>query len=237
MKRLTIILLLSVGQSGCQKTPDNFGYNNSLKFVETFADRFLESELFKYDYDVRTQYALSVSDTLKYRAFVKQESSELTAMFYDDNGFELFRIQFHIQLEMGSKWEELRLTREGRGFNLEVERYESLKAIVNMDTASGTVKTVGKYMIPEGLMSDPIAYFQTIDKERERYGIVNLRKLRIGGIVELYFSATDYLLYFPNKMVIEEKQFQDYWNKKIKEGKQLNRNWYYYKSERPLDNG
>ena len=120
---------------------------------------------------------------------------------------------------------------------LELELYIHSNKVINSDTIKSDIKTIGDFKIPKNLMSDPIQYFSQLDKERENYGIVDFSRLRIGEIIEINFSATDYLLYFPPGSKIEEKQFRDYWNKKMKEGKKLDDNWYYYTRERPLDNG
>jgi len=236
MRQLTIILLISCGLSSCDKTPDNFGRLQSMTFFKTHTDNFLKSELLKYDYNPRTQYSLSVNDTLVYRAILQQEDNELVGVFYDSS-FALFAGQFKIPIDTNSTWDRLYLQTNSTHYKLELELFTHPSKIINSDTVNGDIKTTGNYSIPKSLMSDPIQYFNDLDKERVKYGIMDFRKLRIGGIIEVNFSPTDYLLYFPTNSKIEEKRFQDFWDKKIKEGEKLDDNWYYYKRERPMDNG
>lgn len=236
MRQGIILLIISCGLSSCDKTPDNFGYEQAMTFFNLHADNFLKSELLKYDYNLRTQYSLSVDDALVYRAILRPENNEFVGVF-GKNGSEVFARQFKIPIDTNSAWSRLYLKTDSKHYILELELYSHTNKVVNSDTIKVDIKTTGNYSIPVNLMDDPFKYFSIIDNERKNYGIVDFRKLRIGGIIEVNFSITDYLLYFPSDGKIEGKQFQDYWNKKIKEGKKLDNNWYYYKRERPLDNG
>ena len=236
MRQLIIILIISCGLSSCDKTPDNFGYEQSMTFFKEHTDKFLKSELLKYAYNPRTQYSVTTNDTLIYRAFLRREDNELVGVFRQ-RGFEVFARQFKIPIETNTTWDGLTLKSDSSNYILELGLYTHPDKVINSDTIKADIKTIGNYSIPKNLMIDPIQYFSKLDKEREVYGIVDFSKLRIGKIVEINFSATDYLLYFPPDSEIEERQFQDYWDKKMKEGKKLDDNWYYYKRERPLDNG
>jgi len=236
MRQLIIIFLISCGLSSCDKTPDNFGYEQSMTFFKLHADNFLKSELLKYDYNPRTQYSLSINDTLVYRAILRQEDNEFVGVF-GDNGAVVFARQFKIPIDTNSTWDRLYLKTDSTHYTLELELYSHPNIVINSDTVKADIKTTGNYSIPVNLMDDPFKYFSTLDNERKNYGIMDFRKLRIGRIIEVNFSVTDYLLYFPTDGKIEEKQFQEHWDKKIKEGKKLDDNWYYYKRERPLDNG
>ena len=140
-------------------------------------------------------------------------------------------------IDTNSTWDRLSLKTDSMYYILELELYVHPNKVVNSDTIKANIKTIGNYTISKNLMGDPIKYFAQLDKERGNYGIVDFRRLRIGEIIEINFSATDYLLYFPTDSKIEKKQFQDFWDEKMKEGKKLDDNWYYYKRERPLDNG
>ena len=236
MRQLIIILIISCGLSSCDRTPDNFGKVQSITFFKEYKDKFLKSELLKYDYNPRTQYSLSINDTLVYRALLRKEDNQLVGVF-GDNGFGVFARQFKIPIDTNSTWDRLYFEINSTQYKLELELFAHPSKIVNSDTVKADIKTTGNYSIPKALMNDPIQYFKNLDKEREKYGIMDYRKLRIGGIIEVNFSPTDYLLYFPADSKIEEKQLQDFWDNKIKEGEKLDDNWYYYKRERPLDNG
>jgi hypothetical protein len=218
MRQLIIILIISCGLSSCDRTPDNLGYEQSMTFFKEHTENFLKSELLRYDYNPRTQYSLTTSDTLIYRAFLRREDNELVGVFRD-KGFEIFAEQFKIPIDTNSTWDRLSLTTDSMNYILELELYIHPIKVINSDTIKADIKTIGDFTIPKNLMSDPIQYFSQLDKERENYGIVDFSRLRIGEIIEINFSATDYLLYFPPDSKIEEKQFRDYWNKKMKEGK------------------
>lgn len=236
MRQLIIILIISCGLGSCDKTPDNFGYEQSMKFFKEHTDSFLRSELLKYDYNPRSQYSLSTNDTLVYRALLRREDNEFVGIFWG-KGFVVFARQFKIPIDTDTAWDRLDLKNDSTQYTLELELYTHPNKVINSDTIKADIRTIGNYSIPRSLMSDPFQYFSRLDKERKNYGIMDFRKLRIGGIIEVNFSPTDYLLYFPSDTKIEEKRFQDFWDKKLGEGKKLNDNWYYYKRERPLDNG
>ena len=89
MRQLIIILIILCGLSSCDKTPDNFGYEQSLTFFKDQAENFLKSDLLRYDYNPRTQYSLTGNDSLIYRAFLRREDNELVGIFRD-KGFEIF---------------------------------------------------------------------------------------------------------------------------------------------------
>jgi hypothetical protein len=207
-----------------------------MKFFKEHTDSFLKSELLKYDYNPRSQFSLSTNDTLVYRALLRQEYHEFVGIF-GDKGFGVFAREFKIPIDTNTEWERLDLKADSTQYTLELELYSHSNKVINSDTIKADIKTNGSYSIPRNLMNDPFRYFSGLDKERKNYGIMDFRKLRIGGIIEVNFSPTDYLLYLPSDTKIEEKRFQDFWEKKLREGKKLNENWYYYKRERPLDNG
>src|SRR5690606_20135512 len=80
---------------------------------------------------------------------------------------------------------------------------------------------------------NPLEHFKQLQKLVNKYGIVTYGELRIGGIIEVYLTAQDYLLYFPSNYKIDEPQFEEHWRNKQKQGKQLDENWFYYKSDEP----
>src|SRR5688572_4102474 len=108
MRQLIIIFIISCGPSSCDKTPDNFGYEQSMTFFKLHADSFLKSELLKYDYNPRTQYSLSVNDTLVYRAILRQGGNEFVGVF-GDKGSTVFARQFKIPIDTSSSWDRLYL--------------------------------------------------------------------------------------------------------------------------------
>ncbi|HQQ98541.1 MAG TPA: hypothetical protein PLX35_14820 [Cyclobacteriaceae bacterium] len=234
MKQQIFFLAIICTLGGCDKTPDTAGYYRAVTFVNVHAASFLKSELLKYDYGLRQQYIRSTGDTAVYRALFRADDNRLLVLF-GKPGWQAFAAQFRIPLDTNAGWTRLVLHLDSTNFRFDLEIHTYPDSVINADTIKVSLYTSGDYSVPVNLMEDPIAYLSRLDEERRKYGVGTYNKLRTGGIMELNFSPTDYLLYFPTDFRIGEQQFQDSWNKKLKSGKKLHDNWYYYKRDKPLD--
>lgn len=234
MKQQIFFLAIICTLGGCDRTQDTAGYDRAVTFVNAHAASFMKSELLKYDYGLRLQYIRSTGDTSVYRALFRAEDNKLLVSF-DKSGWQVFEHQFRIPLGTNAGWSRLVLHRDSTHFHFDLEMHTYPDSVISADTIKVSLYTAGDYSVPVNLMDDPIAYFSRLDQERGKYGVGTYNRLRIGGIMELNFSPTDYLLYFPTDFKIGEQQFRDTWNKEMKRGKKLDDNWYYYRRDKPLD--
>ena len=138
-------------------------------------------------------------------------------MIINFGGFDIFQQEFEIELDTIIEFGIAELVKKPTDFELTVN-----------DTTSIKILSIGK---------DPIQYFGKLRQMIYEYGIVTYDQTRLGGIIRVHLTAYDYLIYFPTDYKIEEQKFNDHWRDKQKNGKKLDKNWYYYKSEKPLDFG
>ena len=192
------------------------GLQLATEFHTNYADEFIQNkELQKYSYNPRAQfYYLSDDESQTFRC-LSSDSTELTIINF--GGFDIFQREFELETDTLIPFKRAELVKEQTNFKLMVN-----------DSLLIEIRSIGQ---------DPIHYFRQLRQLIDEYGIVAYGQIRLGRIIRVYLSAYDYLLYFPTGYKIGEKQFEEYWRNKQKTGKQLDENWYYYKSEKPLDFG
>ena len=213
--RFLLITIFCLALYSCN-SPKQDGWQLATKFHENHATQFIENqELLKYSYNPRSQFYYTTDD--ESRTFRCLNRDTIALIIINFGGFDIFQSEFELELETLVSFGRAELIKDSTSFKL----------IVN-DSIPIKIISFGK---------DPIQYFVQLRQLIDEYRIVTYGKLRIGGIVEVYLTAFDYLLYFPTDYKIEEQQFEEYWRMKQKNGKKLDENWYYYKSEKPLDFG
>jgi len=194
------------------------GWKIANEFHSKHANEFIENnELLRYSYSPRMQFDLqSESDTV-IRAHILKDNTMLLLNL--NLGTEYFLSEFGIELDSSFSMRSITIT---------ITKTKGLLTFVANDSVP--IKVLS-YKI------DPLEYFTNLKADIEKYKIVTYHKLRIGEIVEVYLTGTSYLLYFPEDLNIKEPHFEDYWIKKKARGKKLDKNWYYYESDKPLDFG
>lgn len=211
------VILLMVTCSCDPESPDGWILAN--EFYERHASEFIENqELLKYSYNPRSQFFYNVNHVndidSSFRCIIR-DSTELLLINFD--GFDIFKHEFGIELDSSFSFKRGEFTNEGNFFKFSIN--DSVRANVL------------------ALKTNPIKYFTKLKRKVEDFGIVTYGELRIGGIIEVYLTGTDYLLYFPSDMNIDQEHCDQYWENKKSKGRMIDLNWYYYEAERPLDFG
>lgn len=211
------VILLMVTCSCDPESPDGWILAN--EFYERHASEFIENqELLKYSYNPRSQFFYNVNHVndidSSFRCIIR-DSTELLLINFD--GFDIFKHEFGIELDSSFSFKRGEFTNEGNFFKFSIN--DSVRANVL------------------ALKTNPIKYFTKLKRKVEDFGIVTYGELRIGGIIEVYLTGTDYLLYFPSNMNIDQEHCDQYWENKKSKGRMIDLNWYYYEAERPLDFG
>ncbi|MBR11379.1 MAG: hypothetical protein CMP48_27345 [Rickettsiales bacterium] len=212
--RLLITSILFVFLNSCGTTQRD-GWQLASEFHSNYANEFIQNtELLKYSYGPRMQFYYNpIHDKQTFRCWY--HNSKLSV--FNFGGFNIFQEEFQLKLDTLFAFKN-------------IEFYHNQSELRLMVNDSIQVKIIS-------FSSDPINYFEQLREQINEYGIVTYGKLRIGGIVEVYLTAYDYLLYFPTNLKIDEPQFEEHWRNKQKQGKQLDSNWFYYRSNKPLDFG
>lgn len=211
--RHTVILFASFFSSCNSEQPD--GWQLANEFHEKYASEFVsDKELLKYNYNPRTHFFYLNKNDSSFRCIVR-DSAELLIINFD--GFDIFKNEFGIEIDSSITFKRGFFTKDN----------STLTLAINDTTSIGGIS----YRI------DPISYFAELNGKVQKYGIVTCGRLRIGGIIQVYLTATDYLLYFPSDLDIEKEHFNAHWRNKKSNGQPLDLNWYYYKAEQPLDFG
>jgi len=210
---LTTIILFLLNSCG---TSQQDGWQLAYAFYENYADEFIQNEeLIKYSYNPRSHfYFNTLNDAPTFRGII-HDTTQLRIIIFENS--DRFLEEFGIELDTTTSF--------GRATVRKVNGELKLLADDNLNIEILKIKT------------DPLLYFIQLKKLVDKYGIVTYSELRICGIIEVYLSAFDYLLYFPTNYKINEPQFEELWRNKQKQGKQIDQNWYYYKSDEPLDFG
>lgn len=214
--RYAVILLLAIC-SCTREAPDGWGLAN--EFYERHASEFIENqELLKYSYNPRSQFFYNINRIngidSSFRCIIR-DSTKLLVIDFD--GFDIFRNEFGIELDSSFAFKRGEFANEGNSFILTVNDSVRINVLA--------------------FKTNPIKYFTELKRNVEDFGIVTFGKLRIGGIIEVYLTGTDYLLYFPSDLNIDQENFDEYWKNKKSKGRMIDSNWYYYEAERPLDFG
>jgi len=206
------------------------GFVLAMKFYNNYATDFLNSDLIKFNYHPRTQYDF-LTDSNSYRVLVKDENNISII------GFIEFAKSFNLPLDtiVDYYWASLKCVNSLYILELGNNKFTDYQYL--QEKIKKSIKTETKYEFTENVIDDnPLKFFNNLEKLRIKYGIINIKNIKAVGVVEIYFSSTDYLIYFPSDLIIDIK-YQEYWDKKKKEGKKLDDNWYYYESDKPLDVG
>lgn len=214
--RYAIILLVLA--CSCDPEPPD-GWTLANEFCERHASEFIENqELLKYSYNPRSQFFYNINRIndidSSFRCIIR-DSTELLVINFD--GFDIFRNEFGIELDSSLSFKRGEFTNEGNSFILTVNDSVRINVLA--------------------FKTNPIKYFTELKSNVEDFGIVTFGKLRIGGIIEVYLTGTDYLLYFPSDLNVGQAHFEEYWENKKSKGRMIDSNWYYYEAERPLDFG
>lgn len=211
------VILLVVTCSCDPEPPDGWILAN--EFYKRHASEFIENqELLKYSYNPRSHFFYNINRIndidSSFRCIIR-DSTELLVINF--GGFDIFKAEFGIELDSSFSFKGGEFTNEGNSFILTVNDSVRINILA--------------------FKTNPIKYFTELKRNVENFGIVTYGELRIGGIIEVYLTGTDYLLYFPSNMNIDQEHFDEYWKNKKSKGRMINLNWYYYEAERPLDFG
>lgn len=203
-------VILSLVTCSCTPEAPN-GWVLANEFYEVHASEFIgNKELLKYSYNPRSQFLYNVNhvnDIDSSFRCIIRDSTELLLINFD--GFDIFKHEFGIELDSSFSF------KRGEKFSIN----DSVRANIL------------------ALKTNQIKYFTELKRNVEDFGIVTYGELRIGGIIEVYLTGTDYLLYFPSDMNIDQEHFDQYWENKKSKGRMIDLNWFYYEAERPLDFG
>lgn len=214
--RLLITSIFFVVLNSCGTTQRD-GWQLASEFHANYAIEFIQnSDLLKYSYNPRSQFYFNPAiDSQTFRCWYF-DSTELRILIYDN--FSLFNSEFGLELDSSFSFNRATL----------IKKQDQLFLTINDETTKVAVRSVSK---------NPIDYFKSLKEDINKYGIVTYSELRIGGIIRVYLTAYDYLLYFPTNFQIDEPQFRERWSNKRKQGRKLDENWFYYRANKPLDFG
>jgi hypothetical protein len=205
-----IILLTSCG------TTQQDGWQLASEFHEKYANEFIQNEeLLKYSYNPRVHFYFNThNDRPTFRALI-HDTTQLRVIIFQNQ--DRFLKEFGIELDTFLTFSRATIYNENE--ELKLQANDSLN--------------------PEILKFDrnPLEHFNQLKNLVNKYGIVTYGELPIGGIIKVYLTAYDYLIYFPTNYQIDKPQFEEHWRTKEKQGKRLDNNWVYYRSDKPLDFG
>jgi hypothetical protein len=186
------------------------------EFHSNYANEFIQNtELLKYSYNPRAHFYFNTfNEDPTFRALIHDTTELRVIIFKNQNRF---LEEFGIELDTFPTFGRATIWTEDGELKLQANDSQTVE-IIRYD-------------------KNPLQHFKQLKKLVNKYGIVTYGELLIGGIVRVYLTAYDYLLYFPTNYNIDEQQFEEHWRNKQKQGKQLDENWFYYKSDEPLDFG
>ncbi|MGE0932641.1 hypothetical protein [Peijinzhouia sedimentorum] len=210
---VTSIFLAFLNSCG---TTQRDGWQLASEFHANYANEFIQNEeLLRYSYNPRAHFYFNTHDEgPTFRALV-HDTTQIRVIIFEDQ--DRFIQEFGLELGTLPTFGQATIWKENGELKLQVNDSQTLK-IIRYDR-------------------NPLEHFKQLKKLVNKYRIVTYSELRIGGIIEVYLTAQDYLLYFPSNYIIDQPQFEEHWRNKQKQGKQLDENWFYYKSDEPLDFG
>lgn len=228
--KITPILILLL--NSCSKHESVDGYKKALYFHENYTTEFFESDLNNYQYHPRTQYDfLAVEEENSYRVLVRGNSNLLVISAY--NFAERFNLPLDTNIVNGSAT----LNYENSEFTLEINNYDGMNYLISGNPIEKTIETNIRYVFPEEVIkNNPIAYFNSLEKLRNKFGIINYHRDSNGEVLWIYFTSFDYLIFIPDNFKFGAN-YKDHWKEKLKNGLKLDQNWYYFKNDKPLDVG
>jgi len=207
------------------------GYKKAINFYNKYTKEFIQSELYKFKYHPRTHYDLISNDSNSFRVLV-YEKNELRVL----NSFG-FISMFNLPVDTNYLNVEALFRNKNTGYELVIEKFEHTEYLISERTIEKTIRTEIKYDIPKDIIKvNPIEYFNEFERLRKKFGIINYFRAFNSKVIRLYFSSYDYLIYIPDNFQLE-MEYNGYWEKKLGKGKKLDDNWYYFKSDKPLDVG
>lgn len=215
LMRLLIISIFLIFLSSCGTTKRD-GWQLASEFHTDYANEFiLCTELLKYSYNPRSHFYFNTyNEDPTFRAMIHDTTQLRVIIFENQNRFQE---EFGLELDTFPTFGRATFWTENGELKLQVNDSQIIEII--------------RYE------KNPLEHFKQFKKLVKKYGIVTYGELRIGGIVSVHLTAYDYLLYFPTNYNIDEPQFEELWRNKQKQGKQLDENWFYYKSDEPLEFG
>ncbi|MHB9141764.1 MAG: hypothetical protein ACYC25_07825 [Paludibacter sp.] len=231
---LVIVFLIS-----CSDPDKNPGYNKASAFVKEYSQLYFNSELYNYAYSPRMGYDYLKNDTSLFRVIYRHEDQESNLLVC---GLKEFNKIFPILNDSLISIETGVLSINDNKYHLKGTDYSHSEIPVDTQHIIVDIDTETEFHIPAILVKkNPIRYFKNLEQIKEKYEILSIRKLKIGGgLIEMYFTRNDYLLYFPDNFPLktnEAKEIIDYWIKKKNKGKSLDKNWYFYHDDKELDLG
>ncbi|MBI9038476.1 MAG: hypothetical protein JEY97_10115 [Bacteroidales bacterium] len=229
MKRTFIlIILIEILIYSCVEIDDNRGYEKVLKFHEKYSDEFLNSELNKFNFHIRTMYDYKVHDSISFRVLMRENVELLIINPYG------FIETFNLPVDTNYIYDRAFFKKEDSLYLFRIENYNLKRYNVSKESVEKKIRTKIEYKFPiESIKNNPIEYFSELDTLRKKFGIFKFKESS-NKVLTIYFSRFDYLMYIPKNIQFEENN-KDYWDKKLRAGKRLDDNWYYYKSKKPLE--
>lgn len=228
---LLIIICFTLLLNSCAEQKNDNGFEKAKNFFNKYTKEFVQSELYKFTYHPRTQYDLISNDSNSFRVLV-YEKNELRVI----NSFG-FISMFNLPVDTNYLDVEALFRNENSGYELVIEKFGRAEYTISERTIEKITRTEIEYYFPKEIIeNNPIEYFKELEEIRNKFGIINYFRVFNSKVYRLYFSSYDYLVYIPDNFQ-SEKEYKDYWEKELKKGKKLDDNWYYYKSDEPLDVG
>lgn len=232
MKYLAFLIIVFL--ASCSKPDKNLGYNKATKFVKEYSHEYFNSELHKYSYSPRIGYEYSKNDTFLFRVIYrrgKQDSNLLIIKLKEFNKVFSIINDSLINIQRGV------LSINDNKYFLKGSEYFHSEIPVDTQQIIVTVKTDAEFTIPAlQVRKNPIDYFKILEEKKKKYGILSVQKLRIGGLIKIYFTHNDYLIFYPDNFPLDKNEM-DYWIKKKYKGKILDKNWYFYHDDKKIDFG
>ena len=224
IKLFTILLLFQ----SCSDKDKESGYEKALNFHENHLTEFFNSEFYKFRYHPRTHYHLIKEDSTSCWfgvLTVGENEIRIINLSGFNKMFDLPLYNFYDE-----KWTILSFDNSEFTMDIECIHYED-NTIKRKSTANI------KYTFPiESVKINPVEYFAKIEKQRNKFGIINYTRQDRSKYFNLYFSRYDYLTYIPSDSLLNEEQIKNR-EERLKRGIKLDDNWYYFKSEEALDVG
>lgn len=184
-------------------------------FYKNNKDSFLKSDLVKFNYNPRMNFAYGdIDSTTFYRVLVRPDST-LRIM-----GFQSFCKIFKIEMDTPLL------------SDIYFRKYETDRYIIRITNEEADVE---KLIFKQKSTQNIVDYFFKLERLIEEYRILEINKHPIVNTIKIVFSDHDYLIYKPDTLVFKDKKNTTFMNHLFNNGKELDKNWFQFSEKIDTD--
>jgi hypothetical protein len=206
---VTILTIFILCLTSCHSLDVEHNGGKSGIFYVLYSDLFLDSDLIQFDYNPRTQFSYqNIDSSVIYRVLIMQDSS---LRVIGTDGFS-------------------------KAFNFDISNFTPKDVIIsNLDSSflltdpyqKDRTKTIKKQ---NESVPNVVDYFLGLNKELNKYQIIEIKKHPQVNVITIVFSENDYLIYKPDSLVFKDTN-RDFMRFLLEDGKELDKNWFQFKNQ------